>query len=474
MQTTDSRMADASPAVSGAPEPWRGHVADTVGLAVPLVGAQLAQMAMGVTDTVMIGWLGATELAGSVLGTQAYFLLYIFGVGFAQAMLPMAANAEGQGDVGGVRRSIRMGLWILAGFSALMMLPLWHGEAIMLALGQEPEIAAVAGTYIRVVQWGMLPALVVMGLRSYLTVVGRVYVVLAVVSFGAVLNFVLNYGLIFGNFGMPALGVAGAALATTLTSLVMALVLIGYAAAARGLRRYEIFVRFWRADVRALVEILRLGWPIGATIIAEVGLFAASSVMMGWFGAVPLAAHGIALQIASIAFMIPLGLASAATVRVGVAFGRGDEANLGRAGLTALALAAAIAVVGATIFWSWPERLIGFYLDPKNANAEAVLAYAVPLLLVAAAFQTVDSLQAVASGVLRGLKDTRVPLYIALFSYWGVGLPVAWVFGIALGFGGLGVWSGLALGLAAAALLLSGRFVLRDRLGLLGDAAAAA
>ena len=172
--------------------------------------------------------------------------------------------------------------------------------------------------------------------------------------------------------------------------------------------------------------------------------------------------------------MIPLGLASAATVRVGLAHGRGDEADLGRAGLTALALATGIALVGAAIFWSWPEVLIGFYLDPENANAEAVLAYAVPLLLVAAAFQTVDSLQAVASGILRGLKDTRVPLYIALFSYWGVGLPVAWVFGIALGFGGPGVWCGLALGLAVAALLLSGRFVFRDRLGILGDETAAA
>jgi MATE family multidrug resistance protein len=223
--------------------------------------------------------------------------------------------------------------------------------------------------------------------------------------------------------------------------------------------------------MRALIETLRLGWPIGATIIAEVGLFAASSVMMGWLGAVPLAAHGIALQIASIAFMIPLGLASAATVRVGLAFGRGDEVDLGRAGFTALALATGIAVVGATLFWTWPDRLIGFYLDAGNANAEAVLAYGVPLLLVAAAFQTVDSLQAVASGILRGVKDTRVPLLIALFSYWGVGLPVAWVLGFVVGLGGPGVLWGLALGLATAALLLSGRFVFRDRLGLLRDEA---
>lgn len=465
MQVSDSNI------LAGAPQSWGGHARATVALAVPLIGAQLAQMAMGVTDTVMIGWLGATELAGSVLGTQGYFIVYIFGVGFAQAMLPMAANAEGQGDVRGVRRAIRMGLWILAAYSAVVMLPLWHGEAILLALGQEPEIAAIAGSYLRVAQWAMLPALMVMGLRSYLTVVGRAYVVLAVITAGAVLNGGLNYVLIFGHLGAPALGVVGAALATALTSCVMALALVGYSAAAGALRRYELYVRFWRPDVRALIETLRLGWPIGATIIAEVGLFAASSVMMGWLGAVPLAAHGIALQIASIAFMIPLGLASAATVRVGLALGRGDEVDLGRAGFTALALATGIAVVGATLFWTWPDRLIGFYLDAGNANAEAVLAYGVPLLLVAAAFQTVDSLQAVASGILRGVKDTRVPLLIALFSYWGVGLPVAWVLGFVVGLGGPGVWWGLALGLATAALLLSGRFVFRDRLGLLRDEA---
>ncbi len=466
MQAFDQNVT--MPAAAG-PQPWPRHVADTVVLAVPLIGAQLAQMAMGVTDTVMIGWLGAMPLAGSVLGVQGYFITYIFGVGFAQAMLPMAAAAEGQGDVTGVRRTIRMGLWILAAYSALVMLPLWQGERILLALGQEPEIAAIAGRYLRVAQWGMLPALVVMGLRSYLTVVGRAYVVLAVIATGAVLNGVLNYILIFGHLGAPRLEVAGAALATTLTSFAMASMLIGYSAAARSLRRYELYVRFWRPDLRALVDTLRLGWPIGATIIAEVGLFAASSVMMGWLGAVPLAAHGIALQIASIAFMIPLGLASAATVRVGVAFGRGDEADLGRAGFTALALATGIALLGATLFWAVPERLVGFYLDPQNDNAGALLAYAVPLVLVAAAFQTVDSLQAVASGILRGLKDTRVPLVIALFSYWAVGLPVAWVLGFVVGLGGPGVWAGLATGLAAAALLLSARFVFRDRLGLLRD-----
>jgi MATE family multidrug resistance protein len=192
--------------------------------------------------------------------------------------------------------------------------------------------------------------------------------------------------------------------------------------------------------------------------------------MMGWIGTIALAAHGIALQIAAIAFMIPLGLASAATGRVGRAFGRDDRADLGRAANTALRLASLMAFAAATLFWLWPDRLIALYLDHASPTAEAVLAYAVPLLLVAAAFQIADSLQAVASGILRGVKDTRTPMLLAVVSYWVIGMPVAWLLAFPLGWGGIGIWWGLAFGLAAAAILLNLRFARRDRLGLL-DAA---
>ena len=277
----------------------------------------------------------------------------------------------------------------------------------------------------------------------------------------------LNYLLIFGHGGFPAMGVAGSALGTSIANLVMALLLLAYSVGARALARYELLARIWRPDWQAFAEILRLGLPIGATIIAEVGLFVTAALMMGWIGTVPLAAHGIALQLASVAFMIPLGIANAAAVRVGLEFGRGARADLGRAAVTAQVLATVIALLGAVTFWIWPERLIGLFLDPADPNAAAVLAYAVPLLLVAAAFQTVNSLQAIGSGLLRGVQDTRVPMLLALFSYWAVGLPVAWLLGFVAGWGGIGIWTGLALGLAAAAILLNGRFALRDRLGLL-------
>ena len=304
------------------PQSWPAHVRATAVLALPLIGLQLAQMAMGVTDTLMLGWLGAPELAAGILGTQAIFLIYIFGVGFSQAALPLATEAQGAGDVAAVRSIVRMGLWVLALYSAIVMLPLWHVEKILLALGQEPRVAGLAGAYVRVAMWSMLPALIITGIRAFLTVVGHAYVLLAVIVTGAVVNGLLNYLLIFGHGGFPALGIVGSALATSTANLTMALLLLAYATAAPSLARYQLLARFLRPDWDGFWMILRLGWPIGAMVVAEVGLFASASIMMGWLGAVPLAAHGIAIQLAAIAFMIPLGLANAATVRVGLALGR--------------------------------------------------------------------------------------------------------------------------------------------------------
>lgn len=457
-------MQDKGP---GAPASWGSHLRATIVLALPLVGLQLAQMTMGVTDTVMLGWLGARELAGGMLGTQAIFLPYIFGVGFSQAVMPLAAAAQGAGDEAGVRRSVRMGLWVLAIYSALVLLQLWHVERLLLAAGQDPAIAALAASYVHIAMWSILPALAITGIRAFLTVVGHAYLLLAVIASGAVLNALLNYLLIFGHGGFPAMGVPGSALATTLANVAMATFLLGYAVLAPALRRYAVLSRLWRPDWEAFNEILRLGWPIGATIIAEVGLFVAAALMMGWLGAVPLAAHAIAIQLAGVAFMIPLGIGNAASVRVGMALGQGSPEDLRRAAGVTLGLAIGIALAGAVVLWALPRQLVGLFLDAGDPVAPEVLAYAVPLVLVAAAFQIFDSLQAVGSGLLRGIQDTRVPMLLALFSYWGIGLPVALSLGFWAGWGGVGIWIGLALGLGAAAGLLNGRFLMRGRLGLL-------
>ncbi|MBO0906003.1 MATE family efflux transporter [Jiella sonneratiae] len=468
MLKEDRIFAEAARKAAPVPQSWLGHVGATVSLALPLVGVQLAQITMNVTDTVMVGWLGAGELAATVLATQIFFLVFMFGSGFAHAAIPLAAAAEGQGDGRGVRRSIRMSLWILMAYGAVTTIPLAFLGEILLFLDQAPQTARLAGAYMAVGEWSIFPALAILSLRAYLTVVGRAYLMLSVIVAGAVANALFNWVFIFGHLGAPPLGVVGAALATLLANLLMASLLVGYTLVAKGLARYELYARFWRPDWPAFVEVLRLGLPISATIIAEVSLFATSSIMMGWLGTIPLAAHGIALQIASVSFMVPLGLASAATVRVGLAHGRRDSLALGRAGTIAVLIGGGVALCAAALFWSFPERLIGLYLDPTKPNAADVLATAVPLLLVAAVFQIADALQAVGAGVLRGMKDTRVPMLIALVSYWAVGMPVAYVLAFPVGLGGPGIWWGLASGLATAAVMMNWRYVRRAKYGLMG------
>lgn len=438
--------------------PFATHVRETLALGLPLVATQLAQVAMGVTDTVMVGWLGAEELAAVVLGTQAWFILFVFGAAFSHAVMPLAASARGAGDERMVRRSVRMGLWIMAAYALACVVAMSFLEPVLLFLRQDPQAAAGAASYMDIARWSFLPALAIMGLRAFATALERTRIVLWATIAAALVNVLLNYAFIFGNFGAPEMGVRGAAVATLGSNVIGLLVIALWSVRNSAARTYALFERFWRPDWPALREVVRLGLPIGGTIIAEVALFLFASIMMGWLGIVSLAAHGIALQLASIAFMIPLGMGNAATVRIGLAKGRGDMANLRRAALTVLVLSAGVTVFTATMFWLFPEFLISLYLDEANPQAQAIVTAAVPLLAVAAGFQLVDSMQAIGAGLLRGLKDTRVPMMIAMASYWAVGLPMAWTLGFPAGFGGPGVWTGLAAGLTVAAITMNWRF----------------
>lgn len=460
-------MSTVATPLGSAPAPmsWPAHARATLALGVPLVGSQLGGMAMNTTDTVMLGWYGVTELAAGSIATQVLFTVMMFGAGFAYAVVPMAAQAEGQGDTRQVRRSVRMGLWVAALFCLLVMPLLWFTETILLALGQDQEVATLAGIYMRVAQWSIFPLLLWWSLRGFLTVIERTRVVFWATMAGVLLNGLLNWAFIFGNWGAPELGIVGAALATLGTNLLVFALLVAYCTFEARARTYEIFVRFWRADWGAFWEVFRIGLPISAMITAETGLFIFSSIFMGWISVVALAAHGIALQLASLAFMIPMGMAQVATARVGHFHGRNDRLGLDRAAATVLAMCLGFAAFSATLFFLIPAPLIGLFLDQTEPEAPAVLAYAVPLLLVAAAFQLTDSAQAIGAALLRGLKDTRVPMIIAVFAYWPVGMFLAWYLAFPLGFGGIGVWSGLAIGLLVAAILLNTRFFLmRHRL----------
>ncbi len=456
--------AGTTPAI--ADNSWRGHFRATVVLGLPLIGSQLTQIAIHVTDTVMIGRLGPTELAAAVLAMQFFFTTFIFGMGFALAVMPLVATAEGEGDPRRVRQSVRMGLWVVLAYSIVSIPILWFSEAILLAIGQAEVTASLAQDYLRIALWGMFPALGIMVFRSYLSSLERAGIVLWSTIIALIMNAILDYAFIFGELGAPRMEMPGAAIASLGSNIVGFLFLLIYTLRGKGLDKYALYIRFWKPNRDALAEVFRLGWPIGATLLAEIGLFAASSVMMGWVGIVPLAAHGIALQIISVIFMIPLGLASAATVRVGNALGRGDMEALDRAAKVVFALSWAVAILAAILLLAIPEFLINLYLKAGEPDALEIVTIGIPLLAVAAAFQLVDITQVVSANVLRGIQDTRMPMVIAVISYWVIGLPAGYLLAFNLGLGGVGVWSGLAIGLSIAAILLTGRFFLRDRLGI--------
>jgi MATE family, multidrug efflux pump len=440
------------------PLSWSGHLKATVALGLPIIGSLVAQMAIGLTDTVMVGWYGVDELAAVVLATSIFFVFFLVGSGFAMAVMPMVASAEGEGDKAQVRRVVRMGLWISALFCAVSMPILWQFEALMLLIGQDPGTAALSQEYMRIAQWGIFPAMLIMVLKSFLSALERPAWVLWGTILGAIANALLNYALIFGNWGAPELGVKGAAVASVATGMITFGVLALYTRLNAEFAPYAIFNRLWRSDWPAFGAVFRLGWPIGTTMLAEVGLFSAAAIMMGWIGTRELATHGIVIQIASMSFMVYLGLANVVTVRSGRALGRQDRTGIWRAVVTATGLQLAMSVLVISAFVLMPELLIGFFLDQSNPDSAAIIAYGVGLLLVAAAFQVVDGVQVVALAVLRGLKDTRVPMICALVSYWGIGMPVSYLLGFRMGYGGYGIWAGLVIGLALAAVSLLARF----------------
>ncbi|MEO0653754.1 MAG: MATE family efflux transporter, partial [Pseudomonadota bacterium] len=272
----------------------------------------------------------------------------------------------------------------------------------------------------------------------------------------AVINALANYAFIFGNWGAPEMGIVGAAIASVTLQIAGLIALMVYAAWATP--EYQLFRNFQRPDWEAMGRVFRLGWPIGLTNLAEVGLFAASSILVGWIGVQQLAAHGIALQITSVTFMVHVGLSQAVTVRAGRAFGRRDETGLRKGARVALVLSLSYACATIAVFLTTPRPLIGLFLSPDDPARLEILVIGAALLAMAAVFQLVDAVQVLTLGMLRGVQDTTVPMVMAVISYWGIGLPSSYVFGFVLGWGAVGVWAGLVVGLALAGVWFSLRF----------------
>lgn len=449
--------------------PWRAEARALLSLSLPLIVGNIGWSAIAAVDLLLLGRLGPDAVAAGSLALNLYNAFLIFGIGLTTAASPLIASERGRRlhSVRDIRRTVRQTIWAAAVICLPSWALLWHAEPVLILIGQDPELSARAAELARALQWGLLPYFVFLVLRNYVSALERpiwgVLVTLAAVPFNALAGWVL----IFGHLGFPAMGLHGAGLASLATSIFMGGGMALVVSTHRLFRRYHLFGRFWVPDWSRLRTVWRIGLPIAITVGFEATIFNAAVFLMGLIGRAELAAHAVAIQIAALCFMVPMGIGQAATVRVGYAHGRRDAAAIGRAGWLALALGTAFAAATATLLITIPRTLVGAFLDlhlPANGH---VADFAVSFLAVAALFQLVDATQAIGAGVLRGLQDTRVPMIFAAFGYWVIGLGTAVLLAFPLKMGGVGIWLGLATGLGVVAVLLVWRWTRRGRLGLL-------
>lgn len=436
---------------------WTQELRATLALAWPLALTNLSQIALVLTDTFFLGHLGEVPLAAATLGGNLYFIAMSLFFGLAFAASAMLAQERGRvtRHMREMRRTVRQASWLALPIFLLLGTLLWNTEALLRAAGQDPALAEAAQTYNRALMWGMPFFYGFMLLRGFLAALERPAPALIISAIAILLNGLLDYALINGGFGVPALGIWGAGIASATANACMCLGLALWMALDRRLRRFNLAGRFWRADWRRMREIVVIGLPIAGTMLLEIGIFSATALVMGWFSPRAVAAHAVALQVASACFMVPMGIGQAATARVGLAAGAADPRGAWRAGWTAIALGAGFMGLTALLLLLAPDLIVSLFLSPELEETQSLAA---TLLMVAGIFQLADGVQAVAAGALRGLKDTRVPMLFAALGYWGLGLPIGLGFGFAAEWGPLGIWIGLASGLGAVAMLMTLRW----------------
>jgi MATE family multidrug resistance protein len=427
-------------------------------LAVPLAGAQLAQAATAFVDTVMMGLLGSSILAAGGLGASLFQALVLISSGIVAAVSPLVATAFGAEQPATVGKVVRQGLWLATVLALPIGLLLWWANLWLVWLGQETEVVNTALPYLRAIAWGVLPALEFAVLRNFVTALSEPRPVILIMVVGTGFNVIANYCLMFGKLGLPALGLAGIGWASTFSLWGMFIGLVLYVLTQSRYRVYQVFRKLHVFELGGWRELLQIGLPIGILAAVETGMFTVTLFLMGRLGATTLAAHQIAVQTSAITFMVTLGISLAATVRVGQFIGQQNPRGAKLAGLVGISSAALFMSVMGLLFWLFPERFVGLYLNLNDPANRQVIDLAKRLLRVAALFQIADGIQVCAAGALRGLKDTRIPMLVGIMAYWGVGLTNGYLLGIQFGWGGVGLWSGLALGLTMAAIVLTWRF----------------
>jgi len=434
------------------------HIISTFQLAYPVIIGQLGIIMMGVVDSLMVGRLGAVPLAASSLGNSLTFILLIIGIGVSMAVTPLVAIAVGAHKFADCGIYFRQSLLVNTVFSILLTILIFFAADLVQYFDQPKEVQIQAESYMRILGFSSLPLLLFQTYKQFIEGLSVMRPAMIITLAANIVNAFTNWLLIFGNWGFPALGLNGAGWATFASRAFMALALMGFVMNNKFFKQYEVSFHFKSINWLIIKKILSLGLPSGFQYFFEVGAFSFAVVMVGWLGTKQLAAHQIAISLASISFMAVLGISVAGSIRVGNAVGKKDVAETRKAGFTASLVGASIMLFAGIIF-----ILFRNFLPTLYVNDDVVISYASSLLIIAALFQISDGTQAVGIGILRGLTDVKIPTAITFIAYWIVGLPVGYLLGFNFEYGVQGVWIGLLLGLTTSAILLTLRFNSRSK-----------
>jgi MATE family multidrug resistance protein len=434
------------------------HIVSTFQLAYPVIIGQLGIIMMGVVDSLMVGHLGAAPLAAASLGSSLAFIILIIGIGVSLAVTPLVAIAVGANKFEDCGVYFRQSLLVNSILSVIIALIIYFGADLIIYFNQPYEVQYQAKSFMRIIGFSSIPLMIFQSYKQFIEGLSIMRPAMIIALLANIINAFGNWVLVFGNLGFPALGLNGSGWATFFSRVFMAIALMGFVMNNKYFKQFDVSFHYKSINWSVIKKILSLGLPSGFQYFFEVGAFSFAVIMVGWLGTQQLAAHQIAINLASISFMAVLGISVAGSIRVGNAVGMKDIAETRRAGFTASLLGASIMFGAGVIF-----ILFRNFLPTLYVNDEVVISYASSLLVIAALFQISDGTQAVGIGILRGLTDVKIPTAITFIAYWIVGLPVGYLLGFTFELGVQGVWIGLLLGLTTSAILLTLRFNSRSK-----------
>jgi len=437
---------------------FKEHIKETFKLAYPVIIGQLGFIMMGVVDSIMVGDLGAAPLAGASLGNSLFILVFIIGLGVAMSVTPLIAILVGANRFSECGTYFRQSLIVNITLGFILMCITFFCSGLFKHMNQPPDVAELASSYTKIIALSILPAMLFHTYKQFIEGFSIMKPAMIIAISANIINTFANWIFIYGNFGMPALGLEGAGWATFSSRVFMVIAIILYVKKKEYFRQFDVSLHFRNINLPVIKKILSLGLPSGFQYFFEVGAFTIAVMMIGWLGTNQLAAHQIAINLASITFMAVLGISAAGGIRVGNAVGKQDITEVRKAGFTAIFLGASVMFTAGIVFISLNNFLPTLYIDDIE-----VIRIASSLIIIAALFQVSDGIQGVGIGILRGLTDVKIPTIITFIAYWILALPIGYVLGFVFNLGVEGIWIGLLLGLTASAAMLTLRFNIKSK-----------